>query len=141
LPEIVAQMKAGSNRIQLGNIWPKRDYIHVRDAALGFAAAALHGEVAPGECMTVNLGTSQQHSVAEILEYLQETSGIAVTIEEDPARVRAVDRPFLGAAINRIEAQFGWRPRYTVRDAIEALWAEPDFTPELRSRYAVDAEP
>ena len=141
LPDIVAQMKAGSNCIRLGNIWPKRDYIHVRDAARGFAAAALEGEIAPAECITVNLGTSRQHSVADILDYLRETSGIHVTVEEDPSRVRAVDRPYLGAAIRLIEERFGWSPRHTVQEAIEALWAEPDFTAALSSKYGLGQEP
>ena len=41
LPEIVAQLKAGRKILRLGNLWPKRDYIHVRDAARGFVAVAL----------------------------------------------------------------------------------------------------
>ena len=33
LPEIIAQLKAGRTTLRLGNMSPKRDYIHVRDAA------------------------------------------------------------------------------------------------------------
>ena len=43
LPEMIAQLKAGRTGISVGNLSPKRDYIHVKDAASGFAAASLDG--------------------------------------------------------------------------------------------------
>ncbi len=43
LPEIVAQLKAGRTRLQLGNLDAKRDYVHVQDVARGFGAAACFG--------------------------------------------------------------------------------------------------
>src|SRR5690606_36433472 len=33
LPEILAQLKAGRSTVRLGNLSPRRDYIHVEDAA------------------------------------------------------------------------------------------------------------
>jgi UDP-glucose 4-epimerase len=137
LPEIVAQMKAGIRRIQLGNLWPKRDYIHVADAAAGFAAAGLRGCVKPGQPTTVNLGTSNQYSVQEILDRLSAVSGLRLEIEVDAERVRPVDRPFLGAAIHRIEAAFGWRPQFTIDDATADLWRNPDMTAELADKYSL----
>ncbi|MCX5517719.1 GDP-mannose 4,6-dehydratase [Kaistia defluvii] len=127
LPEIAWQLKAGRREVRLGNIWPKRDYIHVEDAAAGFAALALQGDVASGETLAVNLGTSRQHSVAEILQYMRQASGFDFRVVTDPARIRAVDRPFLAADIGRIETRFGWRPKRTIREAVEDLWRHPDI--------------
>ena len=135
LPEIVAQMKAGQTQIRLGNTWPKRDYIHVEDAASGFAAAALEGNVEPGETVTVNLATSQQHSVSDIMALLSTVSGISVAVLRDPARERRVDRPMLGATINEMNRRFGWTPRLTIHDAVHDLWRDPDLTPELATKY------
>jgi UDP-glucose 4-epimerase len=137
LPEIVAQMKAGQRTLRLGNLWPKRDYIDVRDAAAGFAAAALNGSIAGGETVTVNLGTAQQFSVDEILKLLQQVARRQITVEEDKSRVRAVDRPFLGAAIGRIQAYFGWTPRYNIEDTVKAIWQDPDFSAALNERYGL----
>lgn len=138
LPEIVAQMKAGRNSVKLGNLWPKRDYIHVRDAASGFAAAGLNGTVAQGEVVTVNLGTSKQYSVNEIIERLRLLSGVEFAVEADASRVRAVDRPFLGAAIDRIGEKFSWTPQFDINDALSDLWSNPDFTRELATKYDLD---
>ncbi|WEK51507.1 MAG: NAD-dependent epimerase/dehydratase family protein [Candidatus Kaistia colombiensis] len=131
LPEITLQLKAGKREVRLGNIWPKRDYIHVEDAAAGFAALALHGHVAPGEVLPVNLGTSCQHSVAEILEHMRQAAGFDFRVVADPSRIRAVDRPFLAADIGRIEKRFGWRPTRTIRDAVHDLWRHPDISPRM----------
>jgi UDP-glucose 4-epimerase len=135
LPEIVAQLKAGRTSIRLGNLWPKRDYIHVKDAARGFAAAALEGPVTPGEAVTVNLGTSNSYSVNEIVKKLRQISGCAFTLQEDTSRMRAVDRPMLTADISRIQQLFGWRARHTIDDALSDLWREPDLAESLMAKY------
>lgn len=140
LPEIVAQLKAGNTVVKLGNMWPKRDYIHVQDAAAGFMAVATTGTIKPGEVVTVNLGTSKQYSVEEILTRLRTVSGLPFTFEEDPTRVRAVDRAFLGADITRIGQLFGWKPQFTIDDAVADLWRAPDMTAALLAKYKLDEE-
>jgi len=140
LPEIVAQLKAGRSVVKLGNMWPKRDYIHVEDAAAGFMAVATTGVVKPGDVVTVNLGTSKQYSVEEILTRLRDVSGAPFTFEEDPTRVRAVDRAFLGADITRIGQLFGWKPEKTIDDAVADLWRAPDMTAALMAKYKLGEE-
>ncbi|MFE1601557.1 NAD-dependent epimerase/dehydratase family protein [Methylobacterium sp. ID0610] len=141
MPEIVAQLKAGYSRIALGNLTPKRDYIHVEDAARGFRAAALAGEVAPGDCVTVNLGTSHAYSVEEVLGRLRRISGLDFAVASDPARIRAVDRPVLAADIGRIKARFGWEPAWSIDAALADLWERPDLSTHLTTKYRLDAEP
>ncbi|MFC7476234.1 NAD-dependent epimerase/dehydratase family protein [Dankookia sp. GCM10030260] len=135
LPELVAQLKAGRCVIELGNLTSRRDYISVRDAADGFRAAALQGEVAPGETCFINLGTSQTHSVIEIIEKIRRVSGVKFEIRQDASRVRRVDRPVLAADNRRIAAMFGWRPRHTVDDTLAELWERPDFASGLIEKY------
>jgi UDP-glucose 4-epimerase len=135
LPEIVAQLKAGHSVVRLGNMWPKRDYIHVADAAAGFMAVATRGTVKTGEVATVNLGTSLQYSVEDILTRLRRISNVGFAFEEDPTRVRAVDRAFLGADIARIGKLFGWAPTRGIDDALSDLWRAPDMTTALMAKY------
>lgn len=135
LPEIVAQLKAGRNRIKLGNLWPKRDYIHVKDAARGFASTLFGADIEPGKTVTVNLGTSQPYSVEEIIGKLRLISGCKIDIEQDLSRVRAVDRPFLAADNSLIAALFGWKATHTLDDALSDLWSEPDLSDHLLAAY------
>lgn len=135
LPEIVAQLKSGRTTIELGNLTSQRDYVFVRDAARGFAAAALGGGVEPGESCVVNLGTARTHSVLDIVEKLRRVSGIAFSINQAESRKRRVDRPFLAADTSRMQHLFGWQPHYGIDDALAELWREPDLAHDLVARY------
>lgn len=135
IPEIVAQLQSGRTTIELGNTWPKRDYIHVRDAASGFVAAALKGALPAGEAVPINLGTSHQYSVAEVVAKLSEHSGLEITIQSDPGRVRPVDRPFLGADNARARDLLGWSPKFGIDEAIADLWQDSDLPPSLTDKY------
>lgn len=134
LPEVIAQLRKGPEFIELGNTWPKRDYIDVLDAASGFAAAAL-GENPEGvRCEIVNLGSGQQHSVDEILASLRAVTGLKFDVVTDERRVRAVDRPFLGADISRMKETFGWTPAHSLADTMKRLWDSPEFVGGLEDR-------
>ncbi len=135
MPEIIAQLKAGRNKIKLGNLWPKRDYIHIKDAARGFATIAESKRSSRRKVQTVNLGTSKWYSVETLLRKLKRISGLEFSIERDSSRVRAVDRPFLGADISEIRHLFGWKPLYSIDDALEDLWRNPELTAELTAKY------
>ncbi len=141
LPELVAQLRAGRRTIELGNLSPRRDYIDVRDAATGFAAAALGEAVIQGDTCVVNLGTSQTHSVEEVVTRLRRISGVDFQIVQKSDRIRAVDRPILAADISRIRALFGWQPRYGLDDSLAALWSNPDLSIRLMAQYPTRAHP
>jgi UDP-glucose 4-epimerase len=134
LPAIVAQLREGRTSINLGNTWPKRDYIDVLDAAGGFAAAALGTNSEGVACETVNLGSGQQYSVDEILARMRSVLGLEFEVRQDPSRMRAVDRPFLGADITHIREVFGWQPAHKLDDTLRRTWANPEFLPALDGR-------
>lgn len=85
-------------------------------------------------CETVNLGSGQQYSVDDILARMRSVLGLTFEVRQDPKRMRAVDRPFLGADISRIGDVFGWSPAYDVDSTLERTWATPDFLPDLQGR-------
>lgn len=134
-PEIVAQLKAGRRVLELGNLTPRRDYVHVADIADGLAACATRGTVAAGEVVTVNLGTSVHHSVEEVLDEVRAASGIDFVVEQDPKRMRPVDRPVLAARIDRINESFGWSPSRNMEQAIADLWEDPDVIDAIAAQY------
>jgi UDP-glucose 4-epimerase len=134
LPALMDQLRNGSDVIEVGNTWPKRDYIDVVDAASGFAAAAFGDNPGPGECETVNLSSGDQYSVDEILERLHSVLGLKFEVRQSQDRMRAVDRPFLGADISRIKEKFGWSPQHSLESSLERAWASRDSLPDLRGR-------
>jgi UDP-glucose 4-epimerase len=131
LPAIIAQLSAGAEAIDLGNTWPKRDYIDVLDAAGGFAAAALGTNPDGVDCETVNLGSGQQYSVDDILDRMRSVLNLTFEVRQDPKRMRAVDRPYLGADISHINEVFGWSPAHQLDDTLRRTWDNPRFSSDL----------
>jgi len=129
-PAILAQLLRGKRTLRLGNVHPKRDYIHVEDAARGFATLALkrHDDA---QLDIVNLGSGKAYSVEEMVAAFAETMGEDLTIESDPGRTRSVDRPFAAANLKTIKREYDWSPRFGFADSIRDLWNAPDIPPAL----------
>ena len=92
LPDICAGLRAG-DVLQLGNLTARRDYIYVDDVAHVLADLVAHA--APPT--VVNVGTGVSTSVEELLTLVRELTGRDFTVEQDPGRLRRVDRPNLQA--------------------------------------------
>lgn len=134
LPVIVAQLRDGADTIRLGNTWPKRDYIDVRDVAQGLAAVAFGNNREAADCEIVNLGSGEQYSVEEIVGRMRSVLGLRFEVVPDSGRMRTVDRPFLCADITRIHKTFGWRPCHPLDATLTQLWADPEFAAGLAGR-------
>jgi UDP-glucose 4-epimerase len=124
LPVIIGQLQEGAQTLRLGNIHPKRDYIHVSDAAEGLARIAELGTGA-SPCEIFNLGTGSVHSVLEMVTILGEIIGRAIKIESDPGRVRENDRPVLCADMSKTIRRTGWEPKFSFRAALADTWKHP----------------
>lgn len=123
LPEIVNQLKADpSIPLKLGNVSPKRDYIHAADLARASFELVNH----PGDDVmdTVNLGSGQEFSVEEIVELFGNAMHRTIAIESDPGRVRKNDRPHLCANISRLKHKYEWKPAHSLQQAIAELASE-----------------
>jgi UDP-glucose 4-epimerase len=123
VPAIIAQLMKGETDLRLGNLFPHRDYVDVADVARGFralAGATAAREAAP---LVSNLGTGRTSEVGEVVRLIAVASGLDATITQDPARMRAVDRPMLKASTDKLERLTGWRPQTTVETSMKRAWA------------------
>jgi UDP-glucose 4-epimerase len=122
-PAIIGQLGRGERDIQLGNLFPKRDYIHVRDAAEGFIRLSRADGSPSGSALVCNLGTGHAHAVADMVAAITGAANVGAEVRQDPARVRAADRPFLCASVDRLSALTGWRPGITLDESMRDAWA------------------
>ena len=131
LPEIIKQLRHGVRTLRLGNTTPQRDYIFVGDAAAGFIASATR-PMATGKSMVVaNLGTGREYSVTDIVARISRVIGEPITIETDPAKVRASDRPHLMADNSLFKETFGWAPTHDIDASLAITWADPRMIEQL----------
>ncbi len=117
-PTILEQIKAGIRTIQLGNLTPKRDYIHVQDVAEVVNKLMNQWDKGYG---VFNVGSGQEYSVIEIVEAFEEALGEKILVETDVTKVRHVDRMHLVADITKLKNTLNWTPSFNIRDAIKEL--------------------
>jgi len=118
IPEIQQQINEGKRTISLGNLEPKRDFIHTYDMAR--AVRALMEQFIEG-IDTFNLGRGIEYSVTEIVESFERQLGEPVIIVQDPARVRKTDRMHLLADIRKLSQKTGWAPQIGIDEGIKTL--------------------
>jgi nucleoside-diphosphate-sugar epimerase len=123
IPDILKQLdQAGSGEavINLGNIKPKRDYIYVDDVAAGLFAM-LNGLTDGSSQDVFNLCTGNELSVADLVYLLGDIVGVKVRIEQDPARMRKIDRLQQLGKPDKMKSQYGWVAEYDIRDALTII--------------------
>lgn len=117
-PEIQRQVLAGARTLKLGNLDPKRDYIHTAD--MGRAMSALLDKGLQG-FEVFNIGRGTEYSVREVVEAFQRQLGEELRIEVDPARVRKVERPHLLADVRKLKQATGWEPQWSIDAGVATL--------------------
>ena len=117
IPEIQNQINSGMRKIKLGNLTPKRDFIHTSDMAN--AVHTLLTKIDNG-IDTFNLGRGIEYSVTEIVDAFSRELGELVEIEVDPSRVRKVERMHLLADVSKLKS-IGWSPLIGIDEGIRTL--------------------
>ena len=117
IPEIQKQILGGNRKIKLGNLTPKRDFIHTHDMA---SAVQILLEKSGNGIDTFNLGRGIEYAVTEIVDAFAKAIGEPIQIEVDPARVRKVERMHLLADVTKLKS-LGWQPKIGIEEGIKTL--------------------
>ena len=120
IPEIQQQINDGKRTIELGNILPKRDFIHTYDMAN--AISIMIKKLTTG-ITTINLGQGEEYAVTEIVNAFERILNEKITIEIDEARVRKVERMHLLADVTKLKS-LGWQPAISIDMGIKTLLEE-----------------
>ena len=117
IPEIQKQVLDGNRKIKLGNLTPKRDFIHTYDMAN--AVKILLEKINSG-IHVYNLGRGIEYSVTEIVDSFSRQIGEKIDIEIDQSRVRKVERMHLLADVSKLKS-LGWEPKIDIDGGIKTL--------------------
>ena len=117
VPTIASQLKAATE-VRVKDLAPRRDYVYVRDVveAMMKAVDARRGY------QVFNVGSGTSHSVADVIQAMQEIWGTALPVRSDGLR-RPDEVMETVADITRAERELGWKPRFTLRQGLEDLHA------------------
>lgn len=109
--------------LHVGNINNRRDFTDVADLVRAFDMVAEKGR--SGE--VYNAARGKDYSLKEIIDMLQEITGIEVEIKMDRSKVRPVDPPVLCADVTKIEREIGWKAEISIEEILNNLigfWRE-----------------
>jgi UDP-glucose 4-epimerase len=132
----VSQVAVGRReRLQVyGGDWPTadgtgvRDYIHVMDLAEGHRAALETLLAEEPQLLTLNLGSGRGHSVLEVVEAFEKTSGRPVPV--DVVERRAGDAASSVADPSLAAERLGWRTTRSLADMCRDGWAWQSANPQ-----------
>jgi len=98
-----------------------RDYIHVLDL-VETHTIALEKLLAGAKSNFYNAGVGRGYSNREVLQTIEQVSGEKMRVKIGPRRRGDADA--LYASIDKIKKDFGWRPKYGLREIVESayLW-------------------
>ncbi|MFD3417455.1 NAD-dependent epimerase/dehydratase family protein [Streptomyces decoyicus] len=97
----------------------RRDYVDVRDAVDAVVRAARIRRADP----LVNIGCGRARDVRELVDELVAAAGLpAETIREQRGEVRSRGADWIQVDISRAARLLGWRPRFTLRESMRAMW-------------------
>lgn len=118
IPAIQEQVNRGDRVLHLGNLEPKRDYIHTSD--LSEAICLLINKFQSGFDI-FNVGSGQEYSVVEIVQAFERKIGAKLTIKQDTSKMRKSDRLHLLADIHKLKDFISWEPAVTLDAGVAML--------------------
>jgi UDP-glucose 4-epimerase len=118
IPEIHRQVMSGLRTISLGNLDPKRDFIHTADMSLSLRLLL---EKFNQGIDTFNIGSGMEYSVKEVVRAFEQAIGESIDIQVDPERVRKIERMHLCADIIKLKKFIDWEPKININQGIQDL--------------------
>jgi GDP-4-dehydro-6-deoxy-D-mannose reductase len=111
---------AGGGVLRVGNLDVERDITDVRDVCRAYRLL-LEPSVASG---VYNVASGVAVRLSRVVEILVDLLQVAVTVEEDPSRLRPADIPVLCGDSSKLRRATGWKPEIpieqTLADTLEA---------------------
>src|SRR4051794_20734396 len=118
----IARIEAGLIEpvLRVGNLDAKRDFLDVRDVARAYALTVERThELKSG--VILNVASGNPCRIGDLLQTLLALSRVAITVEQDPARMRASDLPLIVGDASRARELLGWRSEYNLNDTLAAV--------------------
>ena len=137
IPTIITQALT-QDFVQLGALYPRRDFTYATDTAAGFIAAA-ESDATVGQ--VVNLGTGDDITIGELVDLVVELIGRDIEVRSDQGRIRPEGSEVVRLLSNNHKAKaiMGWEPRVGFREGLERTisWIGENLDLYQTERYTI----
>jgi len=117
IPYIVRQVREGQ-AIRVKDLEPRRDYVFVADVV----DAIMKAVESPQRFTVLNIGSGVSHSVAEVIQTIQDANGTNLPVYSAGER-RNEEIMNTVADISAARQQLDWAPRWTLADGVRRMLA------------------
>lgn len=121
IPTILRQLK-NSSEVRVKDLAPRRDYVYVDDVTGAIASAAAPG--APSGIF--NIGSGHSHSVADLVEIMQQIWGTALPVLSEGERRKGEIMDTV-ADISKSATLLGWVPSFDLRGGLENMYIRAEL--------------
>ena len=123
IPSFVKQVaeihKTGkSGVIHTGNLMVKRDLGDVRDMVSAYRMILESNSTAK----VFNVGSGECYLLSDILNSIINLTDVSVEVITDKDKIRPSDNPVIWCDNSFIKREIGWKPQYTIYDAIKRMF-------------------
>jgi NAD dependent epimerase/dehydratase len=117
IPTIISQIISKETKVRLGDVYPKRDFIYVKDTVQGFIDAA-ESDKSVGK--VIHIGSSSEISISELANLIAKLmdSKIEIEVADERKRPEKSEVERLLADNSRARELIWWSPRYRLEDGI-----------------------
>ena len=112
--------KAKTNKLIIGNLHTKRDFIDIRDVVRAYWKLMMCKKTISGEIF--NIGSGKSHSIRDIIDILFRHCGREIAIEQKTERIRKKDIPVQIADIKKIRNMVGWKPLISIESSLRKMY-------------------
>jgi len=130
IPEVVKQIMQGKSVVEVGNLWPKRDFVDVDSMAEVIANLTLNSS----GIELVNVGSGEVQEIGHVLELLKAAAPHPVDVVSVPERQRPNDRAFLCPDVARLKRLNGASAKPFSAGTARLLFAEAAMRAAAASR-------
>ncbi len=115
-----AEFAAGTTPpvLRPGNLGARRDFTDVRDVVRAYWTMLEH----PSDNVVYNVCSGKAASIREIISLFEEITGINADVAVEQAKVRPYDVPVLLGSAERLKAETGWTPTFTLRETLKDVF-------------------
>jgi GDP-4-dehydro-6-deoxy-D-mannose reductase len=114
--QIVAIERGTQDVLQVGNLQATRDMSDVKDIVAGYWTCLTRGK--PGE--VYNLASGRGYTMQEMLQQLLQFAHTTIRVQQDPARQRPSDTPWLVADTTNVRT-LGWHTTVTLESTLQRV--------------------
>jgi GDP-4-dehydro-6-deoxy-D-mannose reductase len=119
----IALIEAGEQapELKVGNLDASRDFLDVQDVCAAYVQLLQLSESSQAYPRCYNICSGQPRKIQEILDTLLAMSSTAITVVQDPERMRPSDIPTATGNRSAIEQTIGWQPQIELHQTLEHL--------------------